>query len=651
MHDLNPVGEQDRPSRFISDGAWFSRCSRILVRRRDGFSALLWAAVLNLVLFGLFLAGATPDYEPNDDLMMQMIASGFYTSHPDAHLVFTNILIGWVLQFFYGTWTGHNWYLIYLLAAHYAALTAIAFLVVTRRGGWLFTGLYVGFFLMAETHLLLHLQFTTTAFLAGTAGLLLLVDGFASTDSVSWSRVTAGFALWGLMCLIREPVAPFLAVVAGPFLLERFSRVGWHRLAGAGLAGAGILLLLHGVNHRAYQRNPGWAEYSEYNRLRGEIHVTGLSRFIPQAAPAVGWSRNDGWMFSEFYFSEPEVYAGVPRMRLFLDKLKTLAQDEPPSWWWGFPAGFLFLPKVFQHDAAILMDLAILNGLWCIFAAGVFRRRCLATLLISYGLYMGLTFYLLTTARLPEHVAYNFPLFLLAICLYWATGFRSLPVATTPSGSLDVFLARFGQAWGASWKAFTAVPVWAALYHRVMHYRRALWLVLILIWAAVYLLNLTALAQSLQSANAANRDLERTSRQIVKSIHTLLPGPAKPLLIMMPVDSRLEQCLFFSPAGENIPFSMVPSGWITHSPLFNQILERHHLHPYSLSLVDRPDVFFLMEPRWLEPLRIFYREHYGLNIRFDMVLDTNAMPQFEDCQLHLYQAHAIGNKALLGTVP
>ncbi|HTQ49131.1 MAG TPA: hypothetical protein VMJ12_00370, partial [Candidatus Acidoferrales bacterium] len=108
---------------------------------------------------------------------------------------------------------------------------------------------------------------------------------------------------------------------------------------------------------------------------------------------------------------------------------------------------------------------------------------------------------------------------------------------------------------------------------------------------------------------------------------------------------------FFYPAGENVPFSMVPSGWITHSPLFNQILERHHLHPYSLSLVDRPDVFFLMETRWLEPLRIFYHEHYGLNIRFDMVLDTDAMPQFKECQLHLYQAHVIGNKAPLVTVP
>lgn len=50
----------------------------------------------------IFLVCATPVYETNDDLVMQLIASGFYTGHPDAHLIFTNILIGWILRSPYG---------------------------------------------------------------------------------------------------------------------------------------------------------------------------------------------------------------------------------------------------------------------------------------------------------------------------------------------------------------------------------------------------------------------------------------------------------------------------------------------------------------------------------------------------------------------
>ena len=642
MGDLNPVGKHDRPPRAVSNGAGFSRYSQWLAARRDGFRTLLWAVLVNLILFGLFLLWATPNYETNDDLEMQLIASGFYTGQPDAHLVFSNILAGQFLRFFYGTWAGCNWYLIYLLVLHYAAMTAIAFLVMFRRGGWWFILLYAGFFLMVETHLLLHLQFTTTAFLSGTAGLLLLVDGFAPAHPIHWPRAMAGFVFWSLMCLIREPVALFLAMVAGPFLLERFGGIGWRRLLGTGVACAGILLVLHGINRWAYQADPRWAEYSEYNRLRGKIQDMALAEYLPQADAAVGWSRNDGWMFSEFYFSDPDVYAGVPRMHLLLDRLNTLAHDKPASWWWRFPASYLFLPEVFQNDAATLMILALLSGMWCVAVAGAFRLRCLVTLLISYGLYVALAFYLLTVAHLPERVAYNIPLFILAICLYWATGFRHQPAATTPSGLFDVFLARLRRPMVSAWAALMTIPVWAAMFHQVRHYRRAFMLVLVLIWAALYLFNLSQLAESLWSANASNRDLERTSRKIVGSVRTLLPRQTQPLLITLPADSVLERSLFFLPAVEHAPFSLVPCGWITHSPLFDQILERHHLQPYSLSLVDRPDVFFLMQLRWREPLKIFYREHYGLKIRVDMVLDTDAMPRFEECQLHLYQAHVVG---------
>jgi hypothetical protein len=600
----------------------------LLVGQRGGFPALLWAAVVNLILFGLFLTCATFVYETNDDLMMQMIASGFHTGHPDEHLVFTNILIGWALRFLYGTWAGCNWYLIYLLAVHYASLTAIAFLVVSRRGGWLFTLLYLGFFLMVETHILLYLQFTTTAFLAGTAGLLLLVDGFRPGHPAHWPKVIAGLAFAGLMCLIREHVALLLAVIACPFLLERFGLAGWRRLLGTGLACAGIFLVLHGINRWAYQRDPAWAEFLECKPVLAQIQATALSNFIPKAAPAIGWSENDGWMFSQFYFSDPDVYAGVPRMRLFLDKLKVLARADPQSSW-RFSPRFLYLPKMFRRAAGTLMYLAILNAMWCLVAAGAFRRRCLVTLLISYGLFVVLSFYLLRTARLPERVSYNFPLFIHVICLYWATGFYNLPVAMNRSGRLNVFFA----------------PPWRAKALRLAA------LVLVPVWAALYLFCLAEWAQNMWLANTINRSLERTSHKVFEPIRTLVSDQRTPIIIAMPLDSVLEQCLFFHPSGQKAPFFLVPYGWITHSPLFNQILERHRLRPYSLSLVDRTDVFFLMKERWLEPLRIFYREHYGLDVRFDMVLNTDEMPQFADCHLHLYQAHATGDKAPMGSAP
>jgi hypothetical protein len=608
----------------FSKAGWISKCSRLLAVQRNGFRAVLWAVLVNFILFGLFLTWATPVYETNDDLMMQMIASGFYTGHSDAHLVFTNILIGWALQFLYGTWAGCNWYFVYLMVAHFAALTAIAFMVVSRRGGWLFTWLYVGFFLIVEFRILLHLQFTTTAFLTGVAGLLLLVDGLKPGHPVHWPKVATGIVFAALMCLIREQVLLLLVVIASPFLLERLGLSGWRRLAGIGLAFAGIFLALHGINRWAYQRDAAWAEFSEYNQIRGEIHVTPLAKFIPEAAPAVGWSKNDGWMFSKFYFPDPEVYAGVPRIRHLLDQLKILAHNEPKSAR-TIPPNFLFLVLTTLDDTVWLMYLAILVAGWCIIAASPPRRRYVATLLAYGCLFAALSFYFLKTARLPERLAYNFPLFIHAICLYWATGFNRPPrPSTTRSGWPDTFFAR----------------LW-----RIKALRMAV-LVFVTLWAAF---NLSQLAQSLWEANVANQKLKQVSRKILQPIRTLLPGqPSKtPILIAMPLDSVLEQSIFFYTPSEKVPFYVMPYGWITHSPLFNQILEEHHLRAYSLSLLDRPDVFFMMGKRWIQPLKIFYREHYGLDVRFDMILDTDRIPSLEDCHLHLYQAHASGEKAML----
>ncbi len=147
MSDLNSSVKPQRPAGTIFKASWFSRCSHSLVGQKSGIKALFWAVVVNSILFAIFLTCTTPMYESDDDQGMQYIASGFYTGRPDAHLVYTNILIGWVLKFLYGSWAGCNWYFIYLLAVHFAALTVIAFLVISRRGGWLFTFLYIGFFL------------------------------------------------------------------------------------------------------------------------------------------------------------------------------------------------------------------------------------------------------------------------------------------------------------------------------------------------------------------------------------------------------------------------------------------------------------------------------------------------------------------------
>jgi hypothetical protein len=602
--------------------------SRTLAAQRDGLKALGLAALLNAFLFSLFFAFATPGYETNDDFYMQRIASGFFTGQPAEYLVFTSILIGWPLRVFYSLWPGCNWYFAYLVAIHYAALTAVAFLVLSRRPGWLFGLLYVGFFLVVETRILLELQFTTTAFLAGTAGVLLLVDGLQPGRAPRWSLVTAGFAFMVLMVMIREAVAPMLAIIALPFLIERFRLAGWRRLLGVGLVGAALFLALPGINRWYYVRDPAWAEYLEYNDLRGRIQRTALNARIQEAGPVVGWSQNDTYMFDNWYFAEPDVYGSISKMRVLVDKLQRLADPKP--FFHSFSLRYLWLPKIWGTDSRLLMDLAMVSGAWCLFVAGSQRRRCFWSLLASYGLFVLLSVYLRGTARLPERVSYNMPLFLHVICLYWASGFHTLPAAVSGPNVLNRLLAVLAR----------------------LGVLRSVTLGLVLGCAVVCVSFTCDLGKSVWHANVTNRRLKVMSRTIFEPVRTLLPPGRKPILVPLPYDSYLEQSVFFHPQTKKIPFSMVPSyGWLTHSPLFRQILDEHQLRPYSLSLVDRRDVFFLMEKRWLEPLQTFYREHYGLEIRFDIVVNTDTMPEYRECRLYLYQAHAVHPTAGVHPIP
>jgi hypothetical protein len=633
MSELSSSGEPQNRASTTFNGSWLSRCSHAMAGQKAGIKALSWAVVVNFILFAIFLTYTTPAYETDDDLEMQFIASGFYTGHPDAHLVFTNILIGWVLKFLYGSWAGCNWYLIYLVAVHYAALTAIAFLVISRRGGWLFTLLYIGFFCIVEMHILLDLEFTTTAFLAGMAGILLLVDGLLPGQRVNWSKVIIGICFLSLMCLIREEVALLCGAIGAPFIFERLGLNGWRRLLGTGLACIGIFVSLQGVNHWAYQRDSAWAEFSEYNNMRGEITDTPLKQFLPKAAPVVGWTQNDVWMFSKYYFPDPDLFAGVSKMGRVLDEIKILQRQAPrpsgPSLA-GSPAlvGSGSLPNIANidlanfgnlRDSTRLMNLAVLNAIWCIIVARTLRRRVVTVLLICFATFCLLDFYLLATAFLPERVAYTFPLFIHAICLYWATGFQNL----TPPIRTNRFHYYAATFW---WPGVLRLTAFGFL----------------LVWAILYVFNLSMLADSLRSANTYNQNRKFISQKLVTPFRTLLPAGKKPILIELPDDLIFEEALFFySSAEKEVPFFEVPWGSTTHSPIFNQVLDQHHLNPYSLSVVSRPDVFFLMQPKYIAPFKTFYREHYGLDIRFDVALK---MPQFEEFNIYLYQAHIDGGK-------
>jgi hypothetical protein len=160
---------------------------------------------------------------------------------------------------------------------------------------------------------------------------------------------------------------------------------------------------------------------------------------------------------------------------------------------------------------------------------------------------------------------------------------------------------------------------------------------MVLLWAGIGAYFAIDVLCSVRGIDASHREVKNVSRQIFRPIRALTPG-RKPVLVMMPLDPVLEKCFFFWRTPTDPPCAVVPYGWLSHSPLFAEILHQNHLNPYSTSCVDNPAVFFVMEPRWIIPLKTFYEEHYRKEIRFDLVLNTDGMPSSKSCGLHVYRA-------------
>ena len=53
---------------------------------------------VNVALFAIMAIVLPLGFEENDDVMMCMISNGTYTGTPDCHLVYINVLYGWMLS-------------------------------------------------------------------------------------------------------------------------------------------------------------------------------------------------------------------------------------------------------------------------------------------------------------------------------------------------------------------------------------------------------------------------------------------------------------------------------------------------------------------------------------------------------------------------
>lgn len=179
-----------------------------------------WVALIITLSFFAF----EWQYEEMDDVLMMMAASGFYTGIPDLHLVYISPLWGLMLQKLYQINDLIDWYSLSFIFIHWISSSVILYILINSLGwikGLCFWSIW---FFGFQLFVLMQLQFTTTAAVAGAAA----IACFISKPDCVKSLIAGSFLL--LLCaLIRYQVFQICVFAFAPFLVYQFIKYRFKR--------------------------------------------------------------------------------------------------------------------------------------------------------------------------------------------------------------------------------------------------------------------------------------------------------------------------------------------------------------------------------------------------------------------------------------
>ncbi|MEQ8854497.1 hypothetical protein [Gimesia sp.] len=292
------------------------------------------------MLFGLTHLLMTPTYDTNDDPVMALVASGYGTvKGPDEHLLYSNVLLGSTLKQLYSVAPDVPWYGSYLLLSQFLAhwLLLYAILLLSRNKFSVLS--YLIFYLGVGIYFLAHLQFTTTAFMVGLAGLSLVIVSLFQDQRGShlpWLK-WEGAACLIYASLIRYASLQMLCLASLPILIV----IGWQMarsnklkpyLLPATLAICGVLGGQY-YDRQYYQQDEAWRVFLPYHSVTALLINYTQIPYVETTKPIfdeVGWSNTDYQMLREWVYLDQDTYS-LERLQKFKEKTDALKLSEFPQ--------------------------------------------------------------------------------------------------------------------------------------------------------------------------------------------------------------------------------------------------------------------------------------------------------------------------------
>ena len=236
-------------------------------------NTFIYSLMMNILLLIFYYSVYYCYFQTNDDFTLKAIASGLY-GKPDYHLIYINVILGYLISSLYRIIPGIAWYDIIQYLVVLISLTFISYVFLNKKKQTVIAS--VAIFVLGYS-LYVRPQYTKTVGICTIAGMLLLQHYFTSKRK-SIAYLSIFMLVLGSLLRINQflPCAAICFPILIPGLLNIFNRKDNDK------RNRGIRLLLYGIftlflvfsfyllDKQAY-KDEVWTNYTNYNAERSQF--------------------------------------------------------------------------------------------------------------------------------------------------------------------------------------------------------------------------------------------------------------------------------------------------------------------------------------------------------------------------------------------
>lgn len=227
-----------------------------------------------LVMLGFVVYKTGCYFETNDDRYIASILSGVITGSPDAHAIYVNYLLTYLLALLYRLTTKVPWYGGMLLMFQWLLYASVLDSAYSRCKRWVHlicATVMIGGFFIAYYYMAGLIEFTSTAAMLASAGYacLLLHDNKKTGFTLFLCLNLLAFLLRSLAMLMVQPLGLAVLLVAMSGEKIEWKTMGKQLLPLA--AGLLLILFLGTVGNKVGYHGEDWKRYERFIDMEGAL--------------------------------------------------------------------------------------------------------------------------------------------------------------------------------------------------------------------------------------------------------------------------------------------------------------------------------------------------------------------------------------------